>query len=364
MNEPLPATWILVVAMWTAWSIPASITEAVQIGDLVRIKGSEQNKLVGMGLVVGLKGTGDGGKFRPAMEPLARVVRHFINESSVAADLKDAKNVALVALEATTPAAGSREGDRVDVYVSAVGSAKSLAGGRLLLMPMTGPLPDSAVFAYASGAVTIEGDGVPTTGVVRNGAQLVGDIRARFIDESGRMTLVLKDANATFQIASTVAATVNSLNPDGERIAVAADAKNVVIDIPRPELRNPAQFIAAILSQYLDRGFIETGARVRINEKTGTIVLTGDVEISPVVIMHGGLTITMITPPPVPTKETPRVEEQTVVGIETGDGTRGGIKLASLIAAFNQLKIGVKDRITIVKEIHSLGKLHADLVFE
>ena len=78
---------------------------AVQIGDLVRLKGSQGNKLVGMGLVVGLKGTGDGGKYSPAIDPLARVVRHFIDEGTVRSELRDTKNVALVAQEAFDPAA-------------------------------------------------------------------------------------------------------------------------------------------------------------------------------------------------------------------------------------------------------------------
>ena len=226
--------------------ISTSSLQAVQIGDLVRVKGSEKSTLVGMGLVVGLKGTGDGGKFRPAMDPLARVIRHFIDESTLVGELKDSKNVALVALEATTSASGTREGDRVDVYVSAVGSAKSLAGGRLLMMPMTGPLADSPVFAFASGAVSIEDIEVPTAGIVRQGAQLVSDIPARFV-KNGRLTLVIKDANATFQTATTIASTINAFDPDEPDTAMAVDQKNIVVKIPQAELQRPTLFIAEIL---------------------------------------------------------------------------------------------------------------------
>src|SRR5690606_9756086 len=108
------------VTLWFA-SAPA---QAVQVQDLVRLKGSETSKLVGMGLVVGLRGTGDGGKFMPAMRPLAAVMQQFMDPNVIAFELKDAKNVALVTLTATLPATGVREGDRVDVYVSAVGAAK------------------------------------------------------------------------------------------------------------------------------------------------------------------------------------------------------------------------------------------------
>jgi flagellar P-ring protein precursor FlgI len=355
--QPLPATALIL----TVIAITASSAQAVQIGDLVRIKGSEQSKLVGMGLVVGLKGTGDGGNFRPAMEPLANVVRHFIDGTTVAAELKDAKNVALVALEATTPTTGVREGDLVDVHVSAIGTAKSLRGGRLLMMPMTGPLPDSPVFAYASGRVAVEDEEVPTVGVIRQGAQIRRDIRAKFI-ENGRMTLVLNAPNATFQVADTIASTINDLMLEGPRIARAVDQKNVVINLPPAELRNPAPFISEILSTVLDPAFIQTGARVRINEKTGTIVMSGDVQISPVSISHGGLTISMITPRPKATAQAPQIEESNFIGIDPEQ--RGGEKLSSLIAAFNQLKVPVKDRIAIIKEIYSMGKLHAQVTFE
>ena len=170
-------------------------SQAVQIGDLVRIKGSETSKLVGMGLVVGLNGTGDGGKFVPAIDSLAKAMRHLINESTVKEELKDSKNVALVYLEATTPTSGVQEGDRIDVHVSSLGAAKSLQGGRLLLMPMTGPLPDSLVYAYAFGQVTIENEDTPTTGVIRAGAQIALEIRSQAIND-GRLTLVIRGANA------------------------------------------------------------------------------------------------------------------------------------------------------------------------
>lgn len=357
MHNNLKQT-LLITAALAATALPL---RAAQIGDLARIKGGEQSKLIGMGLVVGLKGTGDGGKFAPAMEPLAEVIRRTINANTVATALKNSKNVALVSIEATTPAAGIREGDRIDVYVSAIGSAKSLKGGRLLVMPLVGPHKnDSIIYAYASGDVTLEDPEAPTTGTIRNGAQLVVDIHAKFIKD-GKMTLVLKDANATFQMAQTISGTINAL-PGMSRIAKVIDPKNVVVRIPPSELADPVPLIAEIIISYIDPSIIETGARVRINEKTGTIVMSGDVQISPVTVQHGGLTITMITPAPKLTPEAPRVEQQHTVGLDPE--RRGGAKLADLVAAFNQLKVGINDRIAIIKEIHSMGKLHADLAFE
>lgn len=352
----------LLCASVTLWFAIAP-AQAVQVQDLVRLKGSETSKLVGMGLVVGLRGTGDGGKFMPAMRPLAAVMQQLMDPNVIAFELKDAKNVALVTLTATLPATGVREGDRVDVYVSAVGAAKSLAGGRLFLIPMTGPVPNSPVFAFAEGPVVIEDASTPTVGVVRGGAQLTRDVMAQYIDEYGRLTLVLNDSVASWPVANNIASLINGVvAPDGPNVARAIDQKNVVVQVPQFERADPAAFISQILMSYVDPSQIGTGARVVINERTGTIVVGGDVQISPVVISHPALTITTVTPTAPPTLDQPRVEERNFIGIDP-DG-RGGAKLADLIAAFNQLKVEAKDRIAILREIERSGKLHAQLIVE
>ncbi len=342
---------------------PAGRARAVQVQDLVRIKGSESSKLVGMGLVVGLNGTGDGGDFLPAMRPLAAMMQRLIDPNVLAAELEDAENVAIVSITATVPAGGVREGDHVDVQIASVGAADSLEGGRLFLTPLYGPLPGSPTFAFAEGRVTIEDDQTPTVGKIDNGATLTENIAARNIDPFGRLTLVLDQPNATWPMANTLTTLINDLMaPDSPPIAQAADQKNIIIQVPQREQRNPASFIAQVLEIQLDPTLVRTEARVVINERTGTIVMTGDVEISPVVISHKGLTITTITPKAEPTEETPEVEEQEFIGLDPA--RRGGARLADLLAAFNQLKVPAEDRIAILKEIHRTGKLHAKLVLQ
>lgn len=340
----------------------AGTAHAVQVQDVVRIKGSETSKLVGMGLVVGLKGTGDGGKFAPAMRPLAEVTRKLIDPGVVTAELKDTKNVALVTLTAEIPASGVREGDKIDVHVAAT-NAKSLQGGRLFLIPLTGPLPDSPVFAFAEGPITVEDPGYPTVGVVHNGAQLTRDVMSHFMDSRGRLHLVINNANASWTVSNNIADLINGLMaPDSPPIARAADQKNVLVQVPDNVRSNPAGFISQIMQTYLDPTQVASGARVVINEQTGTIVVTGDVEISPVVISHKGLTITTITPPPRPTPNEPRVQQQQWLALDAH--RRGGAKLADLLEAFNQLKVDARDRIEIIKTINKSGKLHAELIIE
>lgn len=340
----------------------ASEAAALQVRDLARIKGSEKSTLVGMGLVVGLKGTGDG-KFLPAMRPLAAVMQRMIDPNTVAAELKDAKNVALVALEATVPAAGVREGDRIDVQVSAVGTAKSLAGGRLFLFPMTGPLPNSPVYAFASGAVVVDDPEVPTVGVVRQGAQMVADIRARFMNEAGQITLVLDDQNAGWTNAFTIADLVNQeMAPEGPAIAMAVDPKNVVITLPAQERANPAAFISRVMQSYLDLSIISSGARVLINQRTSTIIVGADVEVKPTFISHPGLTITTITPQSEPTLANPRVTTGNFVGMDPQN--LGGTRMRDLLAALEQLKVPAADRVTIIRELKASGAIKAELILQ
>jgi len=335
---------------------------AVQVQDIVRVKGSESNKIIGMGLVVGLNGTGDGGKFMPAMRPLANIIAHFIDESVIASELKDAKNVALVSISADLPPQGVREGDRVDIKVAAI-AAKSLLGGRLLTMPMTGPLPNSPVYAYAEGAISIEDDDHPTAGVVPGGALLVRDVLTQNMDQFGRIHFILNDANAAWPVANNLVSRINGMMvPDGPDIAKAVDAKNILVDVPIYERNNPASFISQILEIYVDPNFVTSGAKVVINERTGTIIVSGDVQISPVIISHKGLTITTITPMPEINEMNPRIEQVDFVAIDPLK--RGGPKLADLLDAFNQLKVSAQDRIEIIKLINKSGKLHARLELE
>ena len=354
------AYWWVVAAIL---ALVASKLHAVQVQDVVRLKGSERSKLVGMGLVFGLNGTGDGGKFLPAMRPLAKVVGHLVDENVVAGELKDAKNVALVALTAEIPAGGVREGDRIDVHVSTIGPAKSLRGGRLFMIPMKGPLKESPVYAFAEGPITLEDAETPTVGRVVEGAQLTRNVMAQYLDNYGRIHLIINQDNASWPVANNLASVINGLiAPDGPNIAKAIDQKNVLVAVPTYDREDPASFISQILQTYIDPAQVASGAKVVINERTKTIIVTGDVQISPAAISHAGLTISTVTPAPQPTQFDPQVEEQPFIAMDPMK--RGGTKLADLLAVFNQLKVPAEDRIAIIKNLKRSGKLHAELIVD
>jgi flagellar P-ring protein precursor FlgI len=339
----------------------ARSAQAVKIADITRIGGGQTNVLTGLGLVYGLKGTGDGGDFLPAMRPLQSMMSKFSDAASVE-ELNKVQNVAVVSLTATIPRNGIRQGDKLDVYLTSLGAATSLKGGRLFICPMQGPRPVSAqapYFALSQGSVTIEDVSTPTVGIVKGGCVMEISFEPKFVD-NGRFKLILEDPAASWTNASVIAKTVNGAESEnGETIAFTVDPKEVDVNIPMAERERPDGFISRVLQLAIP--MIATEARVQINEKTGTLIVTGDVEISPVVISQQGLTISTITPPPVATPQSPIVKRHDVIGVDTSTPPEGNAKLQDLINALDQLKVPVADKITIVKELYKTGKLHAKL---
>jgi len=335
---------------------------AVKVADITRIGGQRTNVMTGVGLVYGLKGTGDGGDFMPAIKPLAAMLSRFSNPTQPV-DLKNAKNVAIVSLIATVPSNGVRDGDHIDVRVVSLGAASSLRGGTLFVTPMQGPMPEPLnqprlPLALCEGPIVLEDPTNPLSGVIKGGCVMEADLPARAI-EDGKFELIIEEPSASWTVASTIAKVINDAEGDGSEIlAVAIDSKNILVTIPQADRQRPDSFISRV--QRLPVPQLPTEARVAINEKTGTIIVTGDVEISPVVISHKGLTISTIDPAPVATPRTPIVTQKDVVAMDTTQ--QGGAKLQDLALSFDQLKVPAEDRIAIVKELHRTGKLHAKLI--
>src|ERR1700722_11303846 len=143
------------ISIITLTLLSAAPAGAVKIADITRIGGERTNVLTGLGLVYGLKGTGDGGGVAPALAPPRSMLSKFGDPVTVQ-QLSNAANVAVVMVTATVPASGVRDGDHLDVHVSSVGAAASLRGGRLFVTPMQGPLPGGPLLALSDGPITIE----------------------------------------------------------------------------------------------------------------------------------------------------------------------------------------------------------------
>jgi flagellar P-ring protein precursor FlgI len=344
---------------------------AMKVADITRMDGARTNVLTGMGLVIGLKGTGDGGSYLPAMKPLAQMLKAFADPSSIA-DLSNASNVAVVNVIVTIPANGVRNGDHLDVRVMSNGAATSLKNGTLYMATMKGPGGEMYTrrdakgneiklpYAIANGQVELDDATAPLSGLIRGGAVMEADLPPKFIN-NGHFTLIISDPFASWDMSSSIAKLINESNDSGDQIAIAVDPKNVIVQIPASERERPDGFIAGILKLPVPRG-VTTEARVRINSKTGTIIVTGDVEIDPVVISHKGLTITTITPPPVASARNPLVATHQQVVVDTTG--QAGAHVQDLANAFDQLKVPAEDRIDILEELYETGKLHAKLTID
>lgn len=327
---------------------------AVLLKSICRVKGQEENTLHGLGIVVGLNGTGDGGNFLPTIRSLGTAMQLMGNPmgENGLAELKDAKNVALVMVTATVPAAGARQGDKIDCTVSSVGSASSLEGGRLFLTPLLGPAPgDPRVYALAQGAITLEDDALATVGRIHAGCQLEADFFTPFAKDE-KITLVLDPPYADFQVAQDVAELINSqmsFQSSGVPLARAINQVNVEVEIPYQYAEDPVLFISQVLNlPLLD---VATGPRVVINERAGSIVISGDVEIGPVVVTHKNMVI-----------EAGNAASSPFVGVDSAQPDNPTLK--SLVEALNAIHTPTEDIIQIIKGLQRDGKLHADLVIE
>lgn len=358
---------VLLLCLVSAFS-PAELFARVRLENICSIYGQQEKKLVGMGLVVGLKGTGDGGKYFPTIRALAQAMKLNGTPVEAATELKDASNVALVLVEASIPASGIRRGQKVDCYVNSIGAAKSLRGGRLMTSFLGGEsATDDIARGVASGAVFIEDAQTPTSGKIPAGVMITEDVVNLFI-ENNRFKLLLDKDHASFQSATEIARVVNGESryvANGQTIAKATGPGVVEVTVPEQYVRDPIQFVADVLDVAVENP--HTQARVVVNAKAGTVIVSGEVEISPVVINHKNMTVTIgasLTeePPPGTTGE-PKLGEGFVALLDQ-QSRQSPQKLETLVKALNQLKVPNADVIEIIKDLHRSGKLHAVLIME
>ncbi len=346
---------------------PRRENPVVSIQEFVRLEGQMTNTLRGIGIVTGLKGTGDSGAELVLARPLAEVYKNNGNPIGELKDLAKAKSAAIVTLSVTIPEGGGREGDQFDVFVQVSHSATSLKGGTLIISPLLGPTPQSPMFAMAAGRIVIEDMETPTSGRIGMGATLQRDIRPGRLGDS--FNLVLRPHFRSYQVARTIAAEINDLNANldatdepSEPVATAIDETMVHVTIPRQERANPTNFMAGVMGKKFSPSLIDLPAMVVVNERTGTIIVTGDVEISAVSVGLDKLVITTTTPTPIPTAQDPLVSRQNWTEFGTNGSGADRARIQDLLEAFKQLSVPVKDQIQILAQIHQAGRLHARFV--
>ena len=350
-----------------------------RVGDMTHLQGQGRNTLIGYGLVTGLDKTGDGSKFLPTMKAVAEMMERFGVGVESLKDVEGSKNTAVVMLEAVIPEHGGREGELLDVNITAI-AAKSLAGGRLLTTPLIYHDRNvQGLFGFASGRIVVDA-ATPTTGVIKEGARMERDVLVNVIaagtelkangfaspwikDDQTYLTLVLDDAHAGWSMAAAVAQAVDkelSISADVERVALALDSKNIIVLLPDHQRGDPAAWIRDVERTPI---LMESGeARVTINRRAGTIVVTGDTRLSPVVISQAGLTVTVANPLPDGTTVKPALVQHEFIALDNEAQRLPNV--SDLLEALNRLKVPFRDRVSIMEEIHRAGKLHARLMYE
>lgn len=349
-----------------------STSGTTRIKDIVEFEGVRDNMLVGYGLVVGLNGTGDTLNNSPFTQQsiIGMLDRLGVN---IRDEKIKTKNIAAVMVTATLPPF-TNQGARIDVNVSAMGDAKSLQGGTLLVTPLMGA--DSQVYAVAQGPVAVSGftaggdastvtQNTPTGGRISAGAIVEREIPFKLAEQQ---TLRLALRNPDFTTARRIATAINtSLN------YAAAEAQNPA----SVEVKMPPGYQAGIVSLMTDieqlRITPDQVARVVIDEKSGVIVMGKDVRISTVALAQGNLTIRV--------NETPQVSQpnafsqqgettvvpRTEVNVSTGSDSRmtvvngEGVSLQELVENLNALGVGPRDIISILQSIKAAGALQAEV---
>lgn len=361
---------LLGVAAGLSGILPVPAGATVRIKDIASFEGVRENMLVGYGLVVGLNGTGDSLRNANFTQESLVAMLERLGVSTRGNNL-NTRNVAAVMVTATLPPF-ARQGGRIDIAVSAMGDAKSLAGGTLLVTPLVGA--DGEVYAVAQGALAASGfqaegqaervtRGVPTTARIPNGAIVEREVEFA-LDDLRQVHLALR--NPDFTTADRIAAVINGYLRDG--VAQAIDPATVVLPVPRRYAGRTAALLTEIEQLRVQP---DSPAKIVIDEAAGIIVIGENVRIDRVAVAQGNLTVRVtetpevVQPQPFALGET-AVEPRTQVEVDD-DADRQlavldtGVTLDDLVAGLNALGVGPRDMIGIIQAIKAAGALQAEI---
>lgn len=335
----------------TALALVAQSSNALamlRVGQISTIEGEARVRLEGTGLVVGLKGTGDG----PNSVTL-RAFKKYLESKGLPIDKPDelskhCTSVAVVAVSAEVPVSGARVGQLLDCQVSVLFNCKSLANGELIQTPLTGEFTaDDDALAFASGRrVLIEDPLHPTVGLIRQGAQLKRDVKINRTRRN-QLRILIHPERASSEMAQELVRAINekfSVDAGGIDIASAVSDTEVSVNIPK-QYDNSTQFISLLKQVPMKDPSRPT---VTVNEKSGTIVMTDDVELRPTVFSHKNLAVNVGGDP-------------FIALPEPGKG-RAPQRLSDLLEALNNLKVPPQDKIAVLRALHQNGSLQAEFI--
>jgi len=363
----------LIIGFLAVLMAAVPVSAMVRIKDIASLQGVRDNQLVGYGLVIGLKGSGDSLRNSPFTEQSLQSML-----DSLGVNVRDTvlrtDNVAAVVVTAEMPSYVGI-GSKIDVTVSSLGDATSLAGGTLIATPLLGA--DGHIYAVGQGPVAVSGfaengdaesltQGIPTVGRVPNGALIERDLPAKFSQIPG---LVLELTNPDFRTAVRITDAINRYTKERYGQVVAKERDFRTVDLTPPKNLSMTRFMAEIEAI---RVRPDQTAKVVIDERTGTVVIGKDVQISTVAITHGNLTVRISEAPEV-SQPSPFSDGQTVVvprsyvdAQESGGqlAVVGGTDLPTLVRGLNRIGLRPTGIIAILQAIKTAGALQAELVVQ
>ncbi len=349
---------------------PGDAAATVRLKDVIDIEGVRDNMLVGYGLVIGVRGTGDSIRNAPFTGQSLTGMLERMGVNTRGASL-DTKNIAAVMVTATLPAFAA-QGTRIDVSVGAMGDATSLQGGTLLVTPLVGA--DGEVYAVAQGPVSVSGftasgagasitQGVPTSGRIASGGIVEREIEFA-LAELPVIRLSLR--NPDFTTARRIAQAIDSRL--GVPAARASDPSTIVLTVPDNRRGDIVSLMTDIEQIRVEP---DQHARVVIDEKTGVIVMGENVRISTVAVAQGNLTVRITETPQVSqpnafSQGQTAVVPRTDIQVDQQNDRRmavlpAGISLQELVQNLNALGIGPRDMVSILQSIKASGALQAEI---
>ncbi len=350
--------------------IPFELADAARLKDIADIEGVRGNQLYGYGVIIGLNGTGDGNSVEFTTKSLSNMLERLgvrVNPE----DIK-VKNVASVMVTATLPPF-VRPGTKIDVTLSSLGDAKSLQGGTLIFTPLKGA--DGNVYAIAQGPVTVGGFSIegggdsaqknhPTVGTIAEGGVVERSIPFDLF-QSKRVRIVLRQPDFT-----TMKRVVQELNREiGSPIALAVDSASVEIPLSAELMRDPISLVSKLENIEVEP---DIGAKIIVNERTGTIIMGEHVRVSTVALAHGNLNISIRTETqvsqPGALAQTGNTAVVTNSDVTVGEENRslgiikGSVSLGEVVGAINAIGATPRDLIAILTALKRAGALNAELV--
>lgn len=354
--------------------VPAA-AQQVPLGGLGRFSGWRDNSLVGYGLVIGLSGSGDTRRSGVTRQALRNVLNRM--GTNVTDDQISSRNVAVVMVVGTLPASAN-VGDRIDVTVSSIGDARSLAGGTLLMTPLLGP--DQRTYALAQGALLTGGHNFeselnrqqrnyPTTALLQGGATVETAVDAQIMGRDGALAFLLSNPN--FATAQRIADGINGRFGAGTASVKNADEVTIRFAGDRDRF---AAFVADLEALSIEPS---RSPRVVINERTGTIVAGGDVLISSVSISQGDIRVSVTSDNQASQPSfisgfandvRSLVVTNTRLDVDEGSEDRmirlPNTSVADLIQALTQAKVSTRRVISVLQAVKAAGALHAEIVVQ